>query len=64
MFYHNSTLDLIVTLIDIAVFTLYIMYDNQLIKVRFLVKYRDDIPDTLSSWWSLALDSAIDHQNR
>lgn len=60
IYYKNSTLDLVVILIDILVFTLYIMYDNQMIKVRFLIKYRDNIPDSLSSWWSLALDSAID----
>lgn len=60
IFFENPLLNLVVTLIDILVFTLYIMYDNQVIKVRFLLKYRDDIPDTLGSWWSLALDGAPD----
>lgn len=60
IFFENPLLNLVVTLIDILVFTLYIMYDNQVIKVRFLLKYRDDIPDTLGSWWSLALDGALD----
>ena len=32
----------------------------QLIKVRFLSKYRDDIPDTKLSWWLLAADSSFD----
>lgn len=59
-YFHNSTLDFIVTLVDIVVFTLYIMYDNQMIKVRFLDKYRDNIPDSLASWWALSLDSSID----
>lgn len=59
-YFDNSRLDLIVTLIDILVFTLYIMYDNQMIKVRFLDKYRDNISDSLASWWGLALDGSID----
>lgn len=48
----------IYTIIDLIVFTLYTAYDNQLIKVRFLDKYRDEIADTKISWWLLALDSS------
>lgn len=48
------------SIIDIVIFTCFIMYDNQMIKVRFLDKYRDDIPDTKNSWWILAMDSSIE----
>lgn len=45
VYYQNSQLNLIVTLLDILLFILYIMYE---------------ISDTPASWWSLALDGAMD----
>lgn len=59
-YYQNSLLNMLILLADIVVFTLYIAYDNQMIKVRFLDKLRDDIPDSNRSWWLLAMSSSID----
>ena len=59
-FIHNIMFTVIYTLASTVIFTLFTMYDNQLIKVRFLSKYRDDIPDTKLSWWLLAADSSFD----
>lgn len=59
-FIHDIMFTIIYTLASTVIFTLFTMYDNQLIKVRFLSKYRDDIPDTKLSWWLLAADSSFD----
>lgn len=59
-YYQNSILNILILVADILVFTLYTAYDNQMIKIRFLDKLRDDIPDTTGSWWMLAMSSAID----
>lgn len=58
--YRNSWLECLIIAADILVFTLYIMYDNQMMKVRFLNKSRDGIYDSPESWWVLAIDSSID----
>lgn len=49
-----------ILLANILIFTIYTVYDNQLIKIRFLDKLRDDIPDTYFSWWHLAIESSIE----
>lgn len=59
-YYQNSLLNMLILLADIVVFTLYVAYDNQMIKIRFLDKLRDDIPDSNRSWWLLAMSSSID----
>lgn len=59
-YYHNSFLNILILVADIIIFTLYTAYDNQMIKIRFLDKLRDDIPDSGRSWWLLAMSSSID----
>ncbi|MQS53546.1 Bax inhibitor-1 family protein [Companilactobacillus mishanensis] len=60
LFFQNSLVQNVIMFADIIIFTLYTMYDNQMLKFNFLSKYRDDIPDTNTSWWLLALDGSID----
>ncbi|MDO1605832.1 Bax inhibitor-1 family protein [Lactobacillus sp. YT155] len=59
-FVQNSWLTIGILLATILIFTLYTIYDNQMIKVTFLAKYRDSEPDSNVSWWLLALSSAMD----
>lgn len=59
-YYQNSLLNMLILLADVVVFTLYVAYDNQMIKIRFLDKLRDDIADSKKSWWLLAMSSSID----
>ena len=59
-YYQNSLLNMLILLADIVIFTLYAAYDNQMIKIRFLEKLRDDIADSKQSWWLLAMSSSID----
>lgn len=58
-FIHNSWLTMGILLANILIFTLYIIYDNQMIKVEFLAKLRDQESDSVSSWWLLALSSSM-----
>ncbi|GKQ42435.1 membrane protein [Companilactobacillus sp. RD055328] len=57
-FVHNSWLTMGILLANILIFTLYIIYDNQMIKVQFLAKLRDGVSDSSKSWWLLALSSS------
>lgn len=59
-YYQNSIWNILILVADIVVFTLYTAYDNQMIKIRFLDKLRDDIPDSSISWWLLVMSSSID----
>lgn len=58
--FHNSFLNFTILVADILIFTLYTAYDNQMMKIRFLDKLRDDIPDTGKSWLLLAISSSLD----
>lgn len=44
---------------DIVVFVLYTIYDNQMIKVRFLANFRGEVADDYDGTF-LALDSSLD----
>lgn len=59
-YYTNSLLNIVILVADIIIFTLYSAYDNQMIKIRFLDKLRDGVPDSGKSWWLLAMSSSID----
>lgn len=59
-YYANSFLNIVILIADIIIFTLYSAYDNQMIKIRFLDKLRDGVPDSGKSWWLLAMSSSID----
>lgn len=59
-YFHNDLFEILILLANILIFTIYTVYDNQLIKIRFLDKLRDDIPDTYFSWWHLAIESSIE----
>lgn len=59
-YYANSFLNIVILIADIIIFTLYSAYDNQMIKIRFLDKLRDGVPDSRKSWWLLAMSGSID----
>lgn len=60
MYFQNSWFAVLLLIGDIVLFTIYSMYDNQMIKIRFLDKLRDDVADTPNSWRLLAMSGALD----